>query len=274
MKTVLVTGCSSGIGHDCAHGLAAAGWRVFAAARRPDDVARLRDEGLEAVLIDYEDAQTILTGLADVLEATEGRLDGLVNNGAYAIPAPVEDLPTDALRAIFEANLFGWHELTVRAIPAMRARGQGRIVNVSSVLGLVAAPWRGAYNATKFALEGLTRTLRMEMKGTGIEVVAIEPGPIATDFRRNAVRQFERWIDWERSARVEQYRESLLKTLYEGSGNSRFQLPPSAVTKKIRHALETPRPRARYLVTTPTYMAEGARRLLPDRALDWFATRG
>ena len=274
MKTILITGCSSGIGHDCAHGLAKDGWRVFAAARKPEDVARLRDEGLESVLIDYEDTETILSGLADVLEATEGRLDALVNNGAYAIPAPVEDLPTDALRAIFEANLFGWHELTLRAIPAMRARGEGRIVNVSSVLGLVAAPWRGGYNATKFALEGLTRTLRIEMRGTGIEVVLIEPGPIETAFRQNAVAQFERWIDWERSARAEQYRTGLLDMLYTGSGKSRFQLPPSAVTEKIRTALTAPRPKPRYFVTTPTYLAEGARRLLPSRALDWLASRG
>ncbi len=267
-KSILITGCSSGIGLDAARTLSQRGWRVFATCRKEADCAQLREEGLESFRLDYEDGATIDTAIAETLERTGGTLDAVFNNGAYAIPGPVEDLPTEALRAIFEANLFGWHDLTRKLIPTMRAQGHGRIVNCSSVLGLVAYRWRGAYNATKFALEALTDTLRLEMSDTNISVILIEPGPIKTDFRRNAVLQFERWIDWESSARVEQYRASLLDQLYRGSKASAFELQPEAVTAKLIHAIESPRPKPRYFVTTPTYVAAFLRRILPTRALD------
>jgi NAD(P)-dependent dehydrogenase (short-subunit alcohol dehydrogenase family) len=208
------------------------------------------------------------SALAEVTNQTGGRLDALFNNGAFACPGAVEDLPTDALRAIFETNLFGYHDLTRQVIPLMRAQGHGRIVNCSSVLGLVGAKWRGAYVATKFAMEGLSDVLRIEMTGTGIDVILIEPGPIATKIRENAIPHFERWIDWQNSARREQY-EPLLDRLYKPAvKKDRFELPCSAVTAKLIHALESPRPRARYYVTTPTYIAGLLRRLLPTRALD------
>ena len=273
-RSILITGCSTGIGYDAAHGLAADGWRVFAACRKADDCEKLRAEGFESPHIDYEDPESIEAGLAEVLEATGGTLDALFNNGAYAIPGPVEDLPTDALRAIFEANLFGWHTLTRGVIPIMRAQGHGRIINCSSVLGFVAAPWRGAYNATKFALEGLTDTLRIEMRDTPIHVVLIEPGPIATPFRTNAIAQFERWIDWRRSARVQQYEESLLDRLYKGGGGDRFELQPEAVTAKLRQALTVTDPKPRYFVTTPTYAMAALRRVLSTRMLDAILSRG
>jgi NAD(P)-dependent dehydrogenase (short-subunit alcohol dehydrogenase family) len=273
-RTILITGCSSGIGHDAAHGLAARGWRVFAACRQEADCARLRDEGLEAVRLDYTDTASIADAAGTVLDATGGRLDALFNNGAHAMPGAVEDLPTDALRAVFEANFFGWHELTRQVIPAMRAQGHGRIVQCSSVLGLVVAPWRGAYNATKFALEGLTDTLRIEMRGTGIHVVLIEPGPITSRIRQNAIPHFERWVDWERSPRADQYRKKLLKRLYETRGPDRFELPPAAVTKKLVRALESSNPAPRYYVTTPTYLAGALRRALPTRALDRLLAKG
>ncbi len=273
-RSILITGCSSGIGYDAAHTLAAQGWRVFAACRKADDCARLRAEGLESPRIDYEDADSIETGLGEVLNATNGTLHALFNNGAYAIPGPVEDLPTDGLRAIFEANLFGWHSLTRAVIPVMRAQGSGHIVNCSSVLGLVAAPWRGAYIATKFALEGLTDTLRLEMRDTPLHVVLIEPGPIATPFRTNAITQFERWIDWRASARAKQYEESLLDRLYKGGGGDRFELPPSAVTQKLIKALESDAPNPRYYVTTPTYAMDALRRVLGTRRLDAILSRG
>lgn len=265
-RSILITGCSTGIGYHAAHALHRKGWAVFASCRKPEDCARLRDEGLVAPLIDYERSATIESGLAETLEATGGRLDALFNNGAYAIPGLVEDLPTDALRATFEANFFGWHDLTRRAIPAMRAQGHGRIVQNSSVLGFAAAPWRGAYNATKFALEGLTDTLRMEMRGTGIEAILIEPGPITSRFRANARAQFERWIDWEASARRADY-ERLMDRLYQ-DGTAKFELPPDAVTKVLIHALEAARPRARYRVTVPTKLGAAMKRALPTRAMD------
>lgn len=273
-KSILITGCSSGIGYDAAHGLAQRGWRVFATCRSEADCARLREEGLESFVLDYADEASIAAAVEEMLRRTGGTLDALFNNGAYAIPGAVEDLPRDALRAIFETNLFGYHDLTCRVIPVMRAQGHGRIVNCSSVLGLAALPWRGAYNATKFALEAMTDTLRLEMRDTGIKVVLIEPGPIGTRFRTNSIKEFERWIDWKSSARAGQYRESLLKRLYEKTGPDLFELPASAVTGKLIHALEHSRPHPRYFVTTPTYIANLLRRLLPTRLLDLVFARG
>ncbi len=266
--TILVTGCSSGIGHDAAHGLRAAGWRVFASCRKAEDCARLMAEGFESPRIDYEDTESIATGLAEVLEATGGTLDAVFHNGAYGIPGAVEDLPTAALRQIFEANLFGWHELTRHVIPVMRAQGGGRIVMNSSVLGFIGFRWRGAYVATKHALEGLTDVLRLEMSDTPVKVILIEPGPITSRIRANSIPHFERWIDWKASPRADQYRATLLKRLYESKGPDRFELPASAVTKVLLRALAAPNPRPRYRVTVPTKAIAVAKRLLPGRLLD------
>lgn len=267
-RSILVTGCSSGIGRDAALRLHGLGWRVFATARTPADLAALRDAGLTPLHLDYADTVSIDAALAAVAAATGGRLDALFNNGAYAIPGPLEDMPTDALRAILNANLIGWHHLTRAAIPMMREHG-GRIVMCSSVLGFVPARWRGAYIATKYALEGYTDTLRLELSDTPIRVVLIQPGPIATEFRANAIRQFERWIDWQASARADQYRAQLLDQLYKGGGGGAFEKGPEAVTKALIRALADRRPRARYRVTVPTHGMALARRLLPGRALDW-----
>jgi NAD(P)-dependent dehydrogenase (short-subunit alcohol dehydrogenase family) len=267
-KSILITGCSSGIGYDAAHGLRAKGWRVFASCRKAEDCARLSAEGFESPRIDYEDEATIGAGLAEVLEATGGRLDALFNNGAYGLPGAVEDLPVAGLRQIFEANLFGWHELTRQVIPVMRAQGSGRIVMNSSVLGFVGIRWRGAYVATKHALEGLTDVLRIEMSDTPIRVILIEPGPVTSKIREKAIPKFERWIDWQASPRAEQYRSKLLDRLYTSRGPDPFELPPSAVTAKLIRALEAQNPRPRYYVTTPTYAAGFLKRVLSARAAD------
>ncbi|MDJ0823459.1 MAG: SDR family NAD(P)-dependent oxidoreductase [Paracoccaceae bacterium] len=273
-KTILVTGSSSGIGYDAVFGLRKQGWRVFASCRKEADCARLQGEGFESPRIDYEDPESIAAGLDEVLQATGGTLDALFNNGAFACPGAVEDLPADALREIFEANVFGWHDLTCRVIPVMRAQGHGRIVNHSSVLGFVTLPWRGAYNATKFALEGLTDTLRIEMQDTPVQIITLNTGPVTSLIRKNGIPHFERWVNWEASPRAEQYRNSLLKRLYEDRGPDPFELPASAVTAKLIRALESPRPKPRYYITTPTYMMGVARRLLPTRALDWLLAKG
>lgn len=272
-RSVLITGCSSGIGLDAARGLKARGWRVFATCRQEADCVRLRAEGLESFPLDYADEASIAAAVDEVVARTGGTLDALYNNGAFACPGLVEDLPRGALRAIFETNLFGYHDLTRRIIPLMRAQGHGRIVNCSSVLGLVAAQWRGAYVATKFAMEGLTDVLRIEMRGTGIDIILIEPGPVTSSIREKAIPHFEKWINWEASPRAADYR-SLLDRLYTSRGPDRFELPASAVTAKLIHALEAPRPRARYYVTTPTHIAGILRRIMPTRALDWFLTKG
>ncbi|MCA0919089.1 SDR family NAD(P)-dependent oxidoreductase [Pseudooceanicola nanhaiensis] len=273
-RSILITGCSSGIGYDAAHGLKARGWRVFASCRKEEDCVRLRAEGLESPQLDYADSASIAAALDQVLAATGGTLDALYNNGAFALPGANEDLPRDGLRSVFEANLFGPHELTTRVIPVMRRQGHGRIVNCSSVLGLVTAPWRSAYVSSKFAMEGLTDTLRVEMRDTPIEVILLEPGPITSRIRANSIPHFEKWIDWEASPRAEQYRAKLLKRLYEERGPDRFELPASAVTEVLARALDAPRPKARYYVTFPTHAMGTLRRLLPTRALDWLLAKG
>src|SRR5665811_184246 len=231
--SVLITGCSSGIGLASARIMKDRGWRVFATARTAEDLARLKDElGLESLYLDYTEPDSIAAAADQVLAATSGALDALFNNGAYGQPGAVEDVTPEALRAQFEANVIGWHDLTRRMIPAMRARHQGRIVQCSSVLGLIAAPYRGAYCASKFAIEALADTLRLELAGTGIHISQMEQG-----------------------------------------GQTTFKLPPEAVVKKLIHALEAKRPKARYYVTFPTYAAGFLRRVLPTAALDAVATK-
>lgn len=271
-RTILITGSSSGIGLDAARGLRARGWRVFATCRQEKDCKTLRAEGFDSFTLDYADEDSVAAALEETLSRTGGTLDALYNNGAFACPGAVEDLPRGALRAIFETNLFGYHDLTRRVIPVMRAQGHGRIINCSSVLGLVGLQWRGAYVSTKFAMEGLSDVLRIEMRGTGIHVVLIEPGPVTSRIRENAISHFEKWIDWENSARAPEY-AALRGRLYESRGPDRFELPASAVTAKLIHALESPRPKARYYVTTPTYLMGVARRILPTRALDWLIAK-
>jgi NAD(P)-dependent dehydrogenase (short-subunit alcohol dehydrogenase family) len=267
-RTILITGCSSGIGLDSARTLAARGWRVFATCRAAEDCDRLSAEGLESFPLDLADEASVANAAAEALARSGGRIDAVFNNGAFAIPGAVEDLPRLAFRAIFETNLFGQVDLTNRLLPAMRAAGSGRIVFTSSVLGLVAAPWRGAYVATKFALEGLADTLRLELAGSGIAVVLIEPGPIATPFRQKSIPHFERHVDWEASPHRAAYEATLLRRLYGPAVGDRFERPPSAVTARLVAALDSPRPRARYFVTTPTHAAGLLRRLLPTAALD------
>jgi NAD(P)-dependent dehydrogenase (short-subunit alcohol dehydrogenase family) len=271
-RSVLITGCSSGIGHACAHGLSGRGWGVVASARKPEDVERLRGEGLTTVRLDLEDTRSIQAAVIETLDHTRGRLDALFNNGAYGQPGAVEDLTREALRAQLETNLLGWHDLTCRVIPVMRRQGHGRIVQNSSILGLMSMPFRGAYVASKFALEGLTDTLRLELRGTGIHVSLIEPGPILSRFRENAHCAFKAQVDAESSVHREAYRRAEERLTKEGPAQP-FTLPPEAVLKKLIHALESPRPKARYYVTLPTHLFGMLRRLLPTRGMDWLLTR-
>lgn len=267
-RSVLITGCSSGIGLDAARTLSARGWYVLATCRKESDCQRLRAEGLESFPLDYDDSQSLSQGVAHALELTNGKLDALFNNGAFAIPGLVEDLSRDALRAIFETNFFGQFELINEILPIMRKQGHGRIINCSSVLGFAAQPFRGAYNASKFAMEGLSDTLRLELNDSPIHVILIEPGPIKTLIRQNSIAPFERWVNWQSSHQRERYENELCPRLYTPSDKKdRFELPPSAVTEKLIHALESPRPRPRYFVTTPTYLAGFFKRILSTR---WF----
>lgn len=273
-KSILITGCSSGIGYAVAHGLAKQGWRVFATCRKPQDCARLESEGLESFPLDYDDDASITAAVQECFDRTGGTLDALFNNGAYGIPGLLEDMPRDALRAIFETNLFGQHELTRQIIPAMRKQGHGRILMNSSVLGFVALPWRGAYNATKFAMEGWADTLRLEMAASNIQVVLIEPGPITSDIRKKSIPHFEKWIDWQNSARADHYETRLKPRLYKKEPmRDRFELPGSAVTDVVLRALTAPTPRPRYRVTVPTKVVSKLKRILSTRQLDRILSR-
>jgi NAD(P)-dependent dehydrogenase (short-subunit alcohol dehydrogenase family) len=265
-RTVLITGCSSGIGYASAKMLKQRGWRVFATVRKDADLVRLEGEGFETFRLDYTEPTTISECVSDIAERTGGKLFGLFNNGAYGQPGAVEDLSRAALTAQFEANVFGWHELTRDCLKLMRAHGSGRIVNNSSILGLTAMKWRGAYCASKFAIEALSDVMRLELKGTSIHVSLIEPGPIATRFVEHALAAFERNIDVESSHYKDTYARQRLRL--NSGGAKRFKLPPEAVAKKLLHALESRKPRRRYYVTVPTYVMAWARRLLPGPALD------
>ncbi len=264
---VLITGCSSGIGLAAAELLAERGFPVVASARQAQDVERLAASGLSAIQLDLDDPASVRDGFAQAMELTHGRLYGLFNNGAWGLPGAVEDLSREALLAQLQTNLLGWHQLTCLAIPVMRAQGKGRIVQNSSVLGLVAMPFRGAYNCSKFALEGLSDTLRLELHGSGIHVSLIEPGPIRSRFRENAHARYLQYIDRENSVHREAYHAMERRLKREGDA-APFTLPPEAVVKKLIHALESPRPRPRYAVTVPTHLFAVLRRLLPTAALD------
>ncbi len=266
-KTILITGCSSGIGYCVARGLQQRGYRVFATARREDSVEQLKAEGFESLQLDLDDSQSIKQAVDEVLRRTDGRLYAVFNNGAFGLPGAVEDLSRDAIRAQFETNFFGWLELTNLLLPVMRKQGYGRIIQNSSVLGFVAMPFRGAYNSSKYAIEGLSDTLRLELKGTNIHISLVEPGPILSRYRANALVALQQHIDIENSVHKERYQQVLERLNKEGPA-APFTLPPEAVLKKVIHALEARTPKARYYVTFPTYLFAYLKRMLPTRTLD------
>jgi NAD(P)-dependent dehydrogenase (short-subunit alcohol dehydrogenase family) len=268
-KTILITGCSSGIGEHCALALKAKGWRVFATARKAKDIARLKRQGLETFYLDYTEPKSIQKLVKDVSKACDGKLYALFNNGAYGQPGAMEDITRELLTKQFEANVFGWHDLTRRIMPLMRANGAGRIIHNSSVLGLVAMKWRGAYNASKFAIEAIADTMRLELRGSAIpiHVVLIEPGPIQSKFVATALAAFDRNIDTVNTPYAAEYRRRQ-EVLAKG-GAARFKLGPEAVLVKLERALLAKRPAARYAVTTPTHLMGALRRILPQPMLDW-----
>ncbi len=266
-KTILITGCSSGIGYHCAHALKARGWRVFAACRRVADCERLEREGLETVQLDYADEDSIAAAVEHVLAETGGRLDALFNNGAYAHPGAVEDLSTGHLRALLETNFIGWYDLTRRVLPVMRKQGHGRIVNCSSVLGFVAVRFTAAYSASKFAVEGWSDALRLELRGTGIHVSLLQPGPIRSRMLENARARFMDTIDVRNSPFRSDYGRELSR-LSGSSKRSAFKLGPEAMIAPLIHAIESPAPRARYRVTVPTQVGAWLKRLLPTGMMD------
>ena len=266
-KSILITGCSTGIGYHTAKGLSQRGYQVYATVRNEADRERLTAEGITAFIMDYGDSSSIQQTVEQLLSVTQGELFALFNNGAYGQPGALEDLSRDALRAQFEANVFGWQELINLLLPTMRRQGYGRILQNSSVLGLIALKYRGAYNASKYAIEGLSDTLRLELAGSNIFVSLIEPGPIESQFRVNALKMFRKNINPELSAHSDAYKKVLDRLTSEDHVDP-FTLPPEAVLKRVIWALESSTPAARYPVTTPTYLLGGLKRVLPTRWLD------
>ena len=270
--SIIVTGCSSGIGAWCARALLKDGWRVFATVRNVEDLAALENDGIEAFLMDYTKPDTISKLVDDVFARTGGKLDALFNNGAYGQAGAVEDLPVEALRLQLQTNVIGWHDLTRRIIPAMRAQGHGRIVQCSSILGIVPFKWRGAYNASKFALEGLTLTMRMELEGSGIEVSLIEPGPITSRFTANAIINIERFIDLKGSVHAVEY-ERQMRRLRGESGPAKGKLEPDAVYTALKRALTAKKPKPHYIVTQPAKQGALLKKLLPAGLFYRFISR-
>ncbi|MBN1839296.1 MAG: SDR family NAD(P)-dependent oxidoreductase [Campylobacterales bacterium] len=270
-KFILITGCSSGIGYTCAHGLKKLGYTVFATCRKDEDVKRLQAEGLNAFKLDLCNSQSLHVALEWMLSQTGGRIDVLFNNGAYGQPGAVEDLKRNVLREQFETNVFGTQELTNLVLPYMRTQKNGRIIYNSSILGFVAMSYRGAYNASKFAIEGLADTMRLELYGSGVEVILIEPGPIRSDFRKNALAKFLEHIDQKNSAHQEVYAKTLRRL--EGSGDAPFTLGAEAVLEVLVKAIETKNPKARYGVTFPTKLFAVLKRIFPTTMMDYVARK-
>jgi NAD(P)-dependent dehydrogenase (short-subunit alcohol dehydrogenase family) len=266
-RTIFITGCSSGIGYCAAHGLQRRGFRVIASARKAGDVQRLRDEGLECIELDLDRAESVARAVEELAVKCDRKIYGLFNNAGFGQPGAVEDLRREVLRAQFETNVFGTIELTNQILPWMRAAGEGRIIQNSSLLGLVSLAYRGAYNASKYALEGLYDTLRLELSGTGIYAILIEPGPITSHFRANAFAAYKRNIDIDNSAHRQAYLATE-KRLTRSGAAAPFTLPPEAVLDRVLKALESRRPRPRYYVTFPTYLFATLKRVLSARSLD------
>ena len=266
-QTILITGCSTGIGHCVAHGLAKRGHQVIASCRQPEDVKRLKQEGLDCIQLDLRESDSIQNAVEECMALCNGQLNALFNNGAFGLAGAVEDISREAIRDQFETNVFGWLELTNLILPYMRQQGHGRIIQNSSVLGFVALPYRGAYSATKYAIEGLSDTLRLELADTNIQVSLIEPGPIESQFRKNAERAFNKYINREGSAHQQQYNAMEQRLQKQGHAVA-FTLPASAVLEKVVHALESKQAKARYYVTFPTHMFGTLKRLLSSRMVD------
>ncbi|MDG1687888.1 MAG: SDR family NAD(P)-dependent oxidoreductase [Gammaproteobacteria bacterium] len=272
MKNILITGCSTGIGYSAASLLHQKGYQVIATVRKHEDAQILEAQGITSTLLDLADSESILSAFNFVCEQFNGRIDVLFNNGAFGQPGAVEDLSRSVLREQFETNVFGTQELTNLVIAQMRQQGHGRIAYNSSILGIISLAYRGAYNASKYALEGLADTMRLELQGSNIHVSLIEPGPIESQFRANAFVKYQQNIDKSSSAHRDTY-EAMEKRLTKDGPAAPFTLPAEAVVDKLIHVIESKRPKIRYYVTFPTYLFATLKRLLPHRALDWVLSK-
>ncbi len=264
-KNVIITGCSSGIGYATAIKLNNEGYNVFATCRKEKDLKKLKSLGINAIVLDYSDEGSIFNASKYILKKFNNDIYALFNNGAYALPGALEDIPSQALREIIETNLIGYHSLNRLIIPSMRKNGYGKIIHCSSVLGFICLPFRGAYNISKWALEGYCDTLRLELDGTGINVISIRPGPINTKIKENSIYHFEKWIKWEKSPLKKLYLKKLLPKLYKINKVDRFELEPEVVASIVLKILKNKNPSFTYNVTIPTHIGELFNRILPKK---------
>lgn len=267
MRKVLITGCSSGIGYCVAKGLRERGYAVFVTARKPEDIQSLEAEGFKVIPLELADPQSVQDCAYELMLRTNSELYAIFHNGAYGQAGAVEDLSREVLEQQFAVNVFGWHQLTNLLLPMMRHQGYGRIIYNSSLLGFVALPFRGAYNASKHAIEGLADTLRLELYDTDIKICLIEPGPVESRFRANALKSLLDHVDIEKSVYRDKYKGAI-KRLEKIGPAAPFTLPPEAVLAKVIHALESKHPRARYRVTFPSNLFYICKRILPTWLLD------
>ena len=255
-KSILITGCSSGIGLATAKFLSRNGWDVYATCRKIKDVKKLNNLGIRCFQLDYTSEKSIDQALQEILKQTSGSLSAIFNNGAFALPGALEDIPSNGMKEIFEANFFGWHYLIKKVLPVMRAQGFGRIIQCSSILGFITLAYRGPYNSTKWALEAYSDTLRLELEGTGIKIISIRPGPINTLIRKNSIINFNKWVDWKNSKLKKLYEEKLIPSLVNDNENNQFnnffELQGEDVAKIVLVSLETKNPKFIYNVTIPT----------------------
>ena len=272
-KNILITGCSSGIGKNVAITLHNKGWRVFATCRSKTDCTFFTKLGIESFPLDLLKEESINCAVNLVKEKTKSQLDVLFNNGAYAIPGAIQDIPRSAMREIFEVNVFGQIDLINRCIPLMMNSDYPKVINCSSVLGFISLPYRGLYSATKYSIEALTDALRRENYDSKIKFVLIQPGPINTDIKKKSVKHFEKWIDWKKSIHQKTYENKVIKRLYDNNYKDSFnsyELQPDEVTKILINVLNSKKPKARYKITIQTKIAQIMIKLLPTNTLDWF----
>ena len=270
VKSILITGCSTGIGLHLARELKKLGYRVFASARKQVDVIELQSEGFESLLLDLSSSDSINSAVSNLFQKTD-TLYALINNGAYGQVGALEDISRAAMEAQFQANFFGWHELTNLILPSMKKSNTGRLIYISSVLGFVALPFRGPYIASKFAIEGLVDTLRLELRHTNIKLSLVQPGPIESDFRKNAYLAFQKYVDFDKSDYQKDY-ERMIERL-SASDNAKFTLGAEAVLKPVQHALTSNSPKVRYRVTFPTKLFAILGRILPSGWVDKVLTK-
>ena len=268
-KTVLVTGCSSGIGESIANCLRESGWDVFPTARSESDLQRLHSKGFDALHMDLRDSVSIDDCVSSLMRKSPLGIGAIVNNAGIAIPGAVEDLSRDDLRNQFEVNVFGLQELTNKLLPTFRGQGWGRIVNISSIYGILTAPIVGGYCASKYALEALSNAQRMELSNTGIALSLVEPGPILSSFRGNAYEALCKKISVTDHF-YREYKKTLQRKLGKSQRNKLFTLGPEHVAEKVIHALTSDHPKRRYLVTYPAYAGYVMARIFPGFVVDYF----